>query len=78
MRTFSSTGQMKRKFYNSKDPFCKKRKPNSLNYALDLFYNRLLKVHNRMHTKTAKKIAKRRTKFLKLFLKELNLELLGK
>ena len=79
MRTYSSTGQMQRPFYNSEDPFCKNRKPEiTPKYALDLFYVRLLKVADRMHTKTAKKIAERRTDFLLTFLKELELELEGK
>jgi uncharacterized protein len=77
MRTYSSSGQMKRPFYNREDPFCKKRKPVALNYGLDLFYERLLVVEKKMHTKTAKKIAKRRTKFLRIFLKEFELELKG-
>lgn len=78
MRTYSSTGQMKRPFYNIDDPFCKNRKPNAIKFALDLFYERLLKVAERMHTKTAKKIAKRRTDFLMTFLTEFELELKGK
>ncbi len=78
MRTYSSTGQMKRPFYNAEDPFCTKREPDSKKYALDLFYTRLLKVEGRMHTKTAKQIAKHRTAFLKTFLKEFKLELDGK
>ncbi len=78
MRTYSSTGQMKKPFYKSDDPFCKKHKPDGLKYALDLFYQRLLKVNERMHTKTAKRIAKRRGRFLKDFLKEVKLELQGK
>jgi uncharacterized protein len=75
MRTYASAGQMKNPFYNAEDPFCKNRKPNALKFALDLFFERLLKVEERMHTKTAKKIAKRRTKFLNIFLKEFVLEL---
>ena len=79
MRTYSSTGQMKRPFYNSEDPFCKNRTPETTPvYALDLFYVRLLKVADRMHTETAKRIAIRRTEFLKDFLKELEMELDGK
>lgn len=77
MRTYSSTGQMKRPFYNSEDPFCENREPNASHFALDLFYERLLKVTDRMHTKTARKIAKRRTDFLKEFMKEFKLELEG-
>jgi len=78
MRTFSSTGQMKRLFYALEDPFCRKRKPDDLKYAIDLFYTRLLKVAGRMHTKSARKIAERRTVFLREFLKEIRLELDGK
>jgi|TARA_Y100000310_G_scaffold82857_1_gene79477 hypothetical protein len=77
MRTYSSTGQMKRPFYNSEDPFCENRKPDSLNFALDLFYDKLLKVTDKMHTKTSKSISKRRTDFLIDFLKELKLEWKG-
>lgn len=75
MRTYSSTGQMKRLFYNPEDPFCKNRQPNGPKFALDLFYERLLKVESRMHTQKAKSIAKRRTKFLLDFLKEFKIEL---
>ena len=78
MRTFSSTGQMQRPFYHPRDPFCQARQPDSLKFALDLFYERLLLVEQRMHIATAQKIARRRTKFLRQFLKELELELKGK
>jgi uncharacterized protein len=73
MRTFSSAGQMNLEFYNSKDPFCKQRKPG--NYALDLFYKRLLKVGDMMNTTTAKKLAEKRTKFLYSFLEQLKNEI---
>lgn len=78
MRTYSSTWQMMRPFYNYEDPFCEKRQPDASKYALDLFYERLLKVEWRMHTKTAKEIAKRRTEFLHVFLNEFKLEIEGK
>ena len=78
MRTFSSTGQMKRPFYQPEDPFCSKRHPDSNRYALDLFFTRLLVVADRMHTQSAKRIAKRRTAFLMAFLKELKIELSGR
>ena len=78
MRTFSSTGQMNRIFYHPADPFAKKRNPNPSLYAVDLFYTRLLRVGKMMNTKTAKNMAKRRTKLLEEFLNELKLELKGK
>lgn len=75
MRTFASSGVMQRAFYNERDPFCKNRKPNSLNYSVDLFYDRLLIARGRMHTKTAKNLALKRTKFLIEFIKQLKREL---
>lgn len=74
MRTFASTGLMGKPLYNAKDPFCKKRKPHGLEYALDLFWERLLKVQERMNTKTGREMAKKRTQFLEAFLKELEEE----
>ena len=75
MRTFSSAGIMGRSFYDITDPFCKKRKPDDSKYALDLFFTRLLVVQGRLHTKTAKIMAKKRVLFLKDFLKALRFEL---
>jgi len=74
MRTFSTCGQLKRSLYSKNDPFCKKRKPDSKNNGLDLFYDRLLRVKNEVHTNKAKEIARRRTKILRSFLKELEME----
>ena len=75
MRTFCSAGQMKNKFYNSKDPFCERREPDSLSYAIDLFYKRLLKIKDLMNTNTAKTLAEKRTRFLYTFLEQLRDEL---
>lgn len=74
MRTFSSCGQMGKQFYDSRDPFCLN---GSVEFrsGLDLFYRRLLIVERGIYSGFAKKIAKRRTVFLKLFLKELRQEL---
>ncbi|MEW5955785.1 MAG: HD domain-containing protein [Candidatus Micrarchaeota archaeon] len=43
MRTFSSTGSMKRPFYCEEDPFCERREPLPKSCALDLVFARLLK-----------------------------------
>ena len=75
IRTFSSGGQMKRQFYNPDDPFRLETPPNVSDSGLDLFFVRLLKAKDRMHTNYAKKIAERRTKFLTDFLDELKIEL---
>lgn len=75
MRTFASIGHMGTRFYDPKDPFCEKRKPNAMKYGLDLFYERLLVIEDRVCTDTAKTIAAERSKFLKVFLDELRNEL---
>ncbi len=75
MRTFASTGQWKRPFFDEQDPFCEHREPDAKAYALDLFYVRLLVVESRMHTRLGKTIAKRRTEFLRAFLDELRTEI---
>lgn len=75
MRTFASAGQMGNQFYNEFDPFCEIREPDSTEYALDLFYTRLLKVIDLMNTNTAKIIAANRTDNLYYFLSGLKKEL---
>ncbi|MDO8656213.1 MAG: HD domain-containing protein, partial [Nanoarchaeota archaeon] len=79
LRTFSSCGQMKRHFYNRQDPFRKNTEPDisgkAVTYGLDLFYARLLKAGDRIHTDYAKKISNRRTQFLRDFLAVLEVEL---
>ena len=75
IRTFSSGGQMRRQFYSPDDPFRKQTIPNVSESGLDLFFVRLLKAKDRMHTDYAKKIATRRTNFLADFIDELKIEL---
>ncbi len=75
MRTFSSAGTMQNPLMAKKDPFCKKRQPQDQKFALDLFFTRLLKIKEKMHTKDAKRIANKRTEFVKKFLEELETEL---
>lgn len=73
MRSFSSTGQMKRKFYCADDPFCDRRKPNTSESTLDFVYSRLLTM--KFNTCTATKLAKARIKFIRIFLKQLREEI---
>lgn len=75
MRAFTSAGLMNSKLYNYEDPFCEKRIPDGQRYALDMFYARLLKVKDGMHTETARNMAIKRTKILYEFLDSLKDEL---
>jgi uncharacterized protein len=74
MRTFASSGQMGRQFYDPTDPFCDKGTVK-FRSAIDLFYSRLLVVEKTMYTKMAKRMAKKRTAFLKKFLAQFKNEL---
>lgn len=74
-RTFAVGGAENRSFYETKDPFCRKRKPNDQKWTLDHFYKKLLKIESNMNTKSAKMEAKRRTKIIKKFLKDLEQEI---
>jgi uncharacterized protein len=74
-RVFATGGSEKRSFYNTIDPFCKRHSPNDQKWTLDHFYKKLLILENRMHTKSAKKEAKRRTRILKKYLELLKKEL---
>ena len=74
-RAFSFSGSNKRPFYDPKDPFPKNRNLNDNKWALDHFFKKLLTLEGKMNTKTGKSLAKRRTKILKNFLKEIKNEI---
>jgi uncharacterized protein len=74
-RVFSFSGSNNRSFYDPKDPFSKNRSTNDNKWALDHFYEKLLTLEQKMNTKTGKTLAKKRTKILKNFLKELKNEI---
>ena len=58
-----------------KTHFSKNRSINDNKWALDHFYKKLLTLEQKMNTKTGKTLAKKRTKILKIFLKELKNEI---
>lgn len=75
-RTFSVGGSENRSFYNPIDPFCESgRGLNDREWTLDHFQTKLLRLKKSMHTKTAKKIAHERAKFMDLFVRQLKQEI---
>lgn len=74
-RVFATGGSLKRPFYNIDDPFCKTRKPDDKTWTLDHFYQKLLNLETLMNTKSGKTEAKKRTKILEEFLKQLKQEI---
>ena len=76
-RTFSVGGSEKRTFYKADDPFCKStRELDDRQWTLDHFQTKLLKLKGLMHTRTAKKIAQERTRFMILFIRQLQKEII--
>ena len=74
-RVFATSGSLNRSFYNIDDPFCNKRNPDDDIWAVDHFFNKLLKLESLMNTTSGKIEAKRRTMILKEFLKQLKQEI---
>jgi uncharacterized protein len=75
-RTFSVGGSENRQFYNPDDPFCKTgREPQDWQWTLDHFQAKLLRLDKTMHTRTAKRMAKKRINFMKAFLKQMAKEI---
>ena len=73
-RVFATSGSLNRPFYNIDDPFCSQRNPDDNLWAIDHFFNKLLKLGSMMNTKSGKIEAKKRTKVLRVFLKQLKNE----
>ena len=75
-RTFSVGGSESRIFYNPNDPFYKSnRRSDDRQWTLDHFQKKLLKLKDSMHTDTARKMAQDRTKFMQMFLRQLQKEI---
>ena len=74
-RVFATGGSLKRPFYNIDDPFCKKRNADDKTWTLDHFFQKLLKLEFLMNTKSGKIEAKKRTRILKEYLKQLKNEI---
>lgn len=78
-RCFSYGGRIGRGLYFEKDPFRKKTKliNDSTQEGIDHFYIKLFKLKNKMHTTTARRIAEKRTKYMKDFLTQFEKEING-
>jgi len=74
-RVFMTGGILGRALYHPIDPFCKNREPDDGKWNLDHFYRKLLKLESGMHTKTARRLADRRTEVLKRYLLDLEQEI---
>jgi uncharacterized protein len=63
------------KSYHPDDPFAVHRTPDDQSYWLDRFFTKFLALPEVMKTETGRNLAQRRLAFLRLFLQELQVEL---
>ncbi len=75
-RVFAVSGALGRPLFHLEDPFCETRKPDDTAYALDHFFRKLLKLEETMSTDAGRRIARKRTRLLELYLRALREELL--
>lgn len=66
-RCFYTSGLLKRDLFHPVDPLAYSRELDDLQYALDHFYVKLLKLPEMMQTQSGKMMAKKRTAFLEHF-----------
>lgn len=74
-RCFATCSSMGRPFYDPADPFCETREPDDKRWGLDHFYRKLLRIPDRLHTETARRMAEGRVAFLERFIAELRGEI---
>lgn len=73
-RTFYVSGVMGRSILDQSDPFAERRELDDLEFALDHFPSKLLKLRERMTTQTGREMAEQRHRFLEVFLDQVRLE----
>lgn len=74
-RMWATCADMKRPFYSPDDPFCTTRAPDDKLWGLDHVFKKLLAIPERLHTRTARELAKDRIVFLNAYVEQLRLEL---
>jgi uncharacterized protein len=75
-RMFSVGGSENRKLYNPNDPFWRSNRDlDDMQWTFDHFQTKLLKLEGLMQTETAKKIAQERSRFIMLFIRQLQREI---
>jgi len=70
-RCFSTGATMRAPFYDPADPFAKNRPLDDQRFSVDHFFRKLLKIPERLHTATARRLAEPRVEFLNQFLARL-------
>ncbi|TEW53482.1 HD domain-containing protein [Psychromonas sp. RZ22] len=74
-RCIQVSSQLKRMLYSEDDPFAKNRALDDQQFTLDHFYQKLLKLADAMNTSYGKKLASKRTEFMKAYIQQLASEI---
>jgi uncharacterized protein len=74
-RMWATSADMRRPFYAPEDPFCDAREPNDKEWGLDHVWKKLLAIPERLHTETAKTLARPRIAFIQTYLDALKAEI---
>ncbi|MBX3192181.1 MAG: HD domain-containing protein [Labilithrix sp.] len=74
-RMWATCADMKRPFHAPGDPFCVSRAPDDKSWGLDHVYAKLLRIPDRLHTATARRIAEDRVAFIRVYLAQLEREI---
>jgi uncharacterized protein len=74
-RLFATCADMKRPFYDARDPFCRERPADDKQFGVDHFYKKLLKISDGLHTQTARVMAEERTQMMRVYLEQLAREI---
>jgi uncharacterized protein len=76
-RCFLVGGSTNRPMYDLEDPWAEGRVPDDKAFGLDHFFKKLVKLKDGMHSRTARKLAEERHRFLEAYLEQLLNELEG-
>jgi uncharacterized protein len=71
-------GAMGKPLYDPVEPLPERRPPDESRYVIDHFYQKLLRLAEMMTTETGRQEAVRRTAFMRAYLAQLELEVIGK
>ena len=74
-RAFAFSGMVGRPLYSPEDPFCETRTPNDQTNTLDHFYTKLLRLRDKLWTRSARHEGEVRLKTMTTFLESLKREL---
>ena len=74
-RTLMLGGEMRRSFYDQKDPFCDRRKPNDSIFTIDHLFSKLFTLESTMQTESGRLEAQHRTNYLREFIEQLKSEI---